>query len=536
MGKTKARLVDSIMVRPEEILPVSLTEEDQKSGYAAHWRAPVWRLDQRNLNGRTYTTTLAKRIVAENIATGVCDGHTPDPEKEYGNYVAVAKNPAIENGLMYVDIYILDDDYASRLDKIRTLGVPIGVSSCGWGETDEYGVVDTDSYEIERYMDFVQHPAAEVYAEPQKESEKDGAGPAEAASENKDVHEEEQMGEQKGMAAEEMQAMKKEMEEMKAFIEAQKAAAIKDKEIIDKGTPAVHTNDESKAFVNRVIEAVSVGTSFAGTVPTEIASEIVRKRDLLAVIRGLSTVHQASGDYKITVEGQGVTVAYTAEGAAIADSTPDVSVLTLSSYKIAALVKASKEVLQDPAVNVQAYITDMIAKGISDFEENEFINGTGSSNNHITGILTTMSLVANKGQVITAANASALTWADVAKIDAVLGAYAPNATLVMGAETANAIRLLQDGGGHYIFPQNESLSNVLGHPVRISKYMPKIATGASVIVAGDFSYYHIADRAGMDLQVLTELYAANDQVGLKATERLDAACALPEAFCVVKMG
>lgn len=539
----KTLMVDTLMLDASDFKPVKLTEEEAGQ-YSAHWTAPIWNIGKLNLNGRVYTQDLADRICRENKATGVCDGHDPDYHFEYSNYVAVAKTPRIENGQLVVDLYFVDDEYAGKLEKLRAMGVEIGVSSVGYGEQDADGVVNPITYELIRYCDFVQYPANSTYASPagdkpasqgsagqdeNKETDSQGPAMATAGKSSEEKHMEEKKKE--GMASTE-QAMD---EQKRNLDDEQKKNAAGASGIVDGEKKPAQTMSESKKFVNRIIEAVTVGTSFAGTVPTEIASEIVKKRNTLAQIRGIATVHQASGDYKIAVESTGVTVAYTGEGAAIGDSTPDVSVLTLSAYKIAALVKASRESLTDPAVDVQQYLVDSIGKAMAEFEENEFLNGTGSSNNHITGILTTLALTANKAQVITAASATALTWDDVSQIDAVLSAYAPNATLVMNPATANAIRLLKDGGGHFIFPQNEPLSMVLGHRVLESKFMPKIATGASVIVAGDFSYYHIADRQGLDVQVLNELYAANDQVGIKAVERLDGNCALPEAFCVVKM-
>lgn len=543
----KQLIVDTLMLKASDFKPVKLTEEEAGQ-YSAHWTAPIWNIGKLNLNGRVYPQKLAERIVAEAKATGVCDGHEPPMDAEYDNYKAVAKNPKIENDQMFVDIYFVDKAYAEKLDTLRKLGVEIGVSSVGYGDTDADGVVDPDTYELVRYCDFVQYPANETYAEPaadapdetpadeeqgpeaeeskaetktQVEEEANPANePVQAESEdNTKTMEEENMGEKKEVAAS--------LNEQAAMVEAQKADASKNNGIIEAEKKPAQVISESKRFINKIVEAVTVGTSFAGTVPTEIASQIITKRNQLATIRSLATVHQASGNYSIAVEATGVTVAYVGEGEAISDSTPDVTVITLDAYKIAALVKASREVLMDPAVDVQQYIVDNIAKKMAEFEENEFLNGTGSTNKHVTGILTTLGLTANAAQVIT--GGTTLAWDNVAGIDTVLGAYAPTATVVMNAATAATVRLMKDGAGHYIFPQNEALSQVLGHPVKISAFMPD-----NQIVAGDWSYYHIADRLGLDIQVLNELYAANDQVGIKAVERLDGACALPAAFVLVK--
>ena len=75
--------------------------------------------------------------------------------------------------------------------------------------------------------------------------------------------------------------------------------------------------DEKTAFVKGLREAVAKGTTFTGLIPRDVANEIQRKKEQIARIRGLCTVHQATGDYTVYVEGDGATVAYVGEGAAI---------------------------------------------------------------------------------------------------------------------------------------------------------------------------------------------------------------------------
>ncbi len=164
----KKLFTEMMSVEAGKIRSIALKEEEKKD-YSAHWRAPVWHLDTVNLNGRVYGTELAKRIVAENQVTGVCDGHDPDYHFEFKNFVAVAKNPTIEDGFLYVDIYMVDQAFAQNLEKMHALGLPIGVSSCGYGETDQYGNVVAATYELIRYMDFVTSPAGLVYATPKEE-------------------------------------------------------------------------------------------------------------------------------------------------------------------------------------------------------------------------------------------------------------------------------------------------------------------------------------------------------------------------------
>jgi HK97 family phage major capsid protein len=77
---------------------------------------------------------------------------------------------------------------------------------------------------------------------------------------------------------------------------------------------------------------------------------------------------------------------------------------------------------------------------------------------------------------------------------------------------------------------------ILGRPVYASSFMPQIAAGEKVMAFGDFSYYRIADRQGRTFERLNELFAQSDQVGFKATQRVDGKLILPESVQLLQMG
>ena len=62
-----------------------------------------------------------------------------------------------------------------------------------------------------------------------------------------------------------------------------------------------------------------------------------------------------------------------------------------------------------------------------------------------------------------------------------------------------------------------------------------IAASSKVAAFGDFSYYWVADRQGRNFKKLSELYAATDQTGFVATQRVDGKLILSEAIKVLKM-
>ena len=120
----------------------------EQTGSVGAWSAPIWNIGKLNLNGRLYTEELAKRLVAENKATLAYDSHRHEWGEAYLAAVAVVRNPRIEADQLWVDVFFVDKAYSDKLFAIHEAGVPIGVSSVGYGETDNDGVVNAATYEL----------------------------------------------------------------------------------------------------------------------------------------------------------------------------------------------------------------------------------------------------------------------------------------------------------------------------------------------------------------------------------------------------
>ena len=57
-----------------------------------------------------------------------------------------------------------------------------------------------------------------------------------------------------------------------------------------------------------------------------------------------------------------------------------------------------------------------------------------------------------------------------------------------------------------------------------------MTTGLKPVLIGDFSYYFVAERSGLVIQRLDELYAGNGQIGLLAHFRRGGVAGQAEAF------
>ena len=289
--------------------------------------------------------------------------------------------------------------------------------------------------------------------------------------------------------------------------------------------------DEKTRFVEGLREAVAKGTTFNGLLPREVANEIQRKKEQIARVRGLCTVHQATGDYTVYVEGDTATVAYVGEGAAIGETSPTISPIGLSALKLGALVKVSREFIEDLGVDVMAYLVNVLSRAFAKKEDHDILFGAGTSTSKtaLRGISTNQT-----ANVVTAASATTVTWEEVKKLVQMLKSYRANATLVCGQAFLDICHSFKDGDT-YMFPQQQAITQIMGIRVVVSDEFPALAAGAVAAIVGDFSYYHILDRMGLEVTTLNELYAANDQVGIRALERIDGDMGIKDAFAVLKM-
>lgn len=288
-------------------------------------------------------------------------------------------------------------------------------------------------------------------------------------------------------------------------------------------------SEESEKFIKDLREAVQLGTRFVGSLPTEMATAIQTKMEQLAGIYSRCAIHKASGDYVVVVESEVVTVSYTTESAAISETSPNLKPIKLSALKLGGLARISSEMLADLAVDVMSWITNEFAKAFARQMEHEILLGPGTDGDKtkIRGIIT------NSTNTVTAASATEVTWEEVKKTVQAIKGYRTGATIVVSQQIHDQIHSFKDGS-KYMFDQTRNIERIMGCPVLISDQMPAIAGGKAALVVGNFAYYHIADRQDVTIRVLEERYAEYDQVGIKATKRVDGDF-VREAFAVLNM-
>lgn len=292
-----------------------------------------------------------------------------------------------------------------------------------------------------------------------------------------------------------------------------------------------------KQMTPEMANALQIGTDSEGgyLVPDEYEKTLVEALEEENIFRKLAhVISTSSGDRKIPVVASKGSASWVDEEGTIPDSDDAFNQVSIGAYKLGTLIKVSNELLNDSVFNLESYISKEFARRIGAKEEDAFFNGNGTGKP--VGIFN-----ATGGAEIgvTAASATAITADEIIDLFYSLKApYRKNAVWILNDATIKTIRKLKDNNGNYLWQPSLTAGTpdtILGRPVYTSSYVPTIAAGAKTIAFGDFSYYWIADRAGRNFKKLTELYAANDQTGFVATQRVDGKLILPEAIKVLKM-
>ena len=190
----------------------------------------------------------------------------------------------------------------------------------------------------------------------------------------------------------------------------------------------------------------------------------------------------------------------------------------------------------------------LLADSKDELEATKFTLGSGT--NEPFGVIT------GATTVFTAADTDSIVLADIYNWQASLGPrFRPRSSFVMNLGIANRIRQFDTSGGAglWIDTLKSGLSSqqvpspgafeasLLGRPAYESSAMSQaMTTGQLIGVYGDFNYYVIADRIGMNIEVIPHLFDVTNnmptgQRGLYAYWRNGAKVVDANAFRTLKL-
>ena len=239
------------------------------------------------------------------------------------------------------------------------------------------------------------------------------------------------------------------------------------------------------------------------------------------------------------VSGASAAAALVAEEAAPSATKAGMSEVAFVPFKIQKLSKVSLELLADSKFPVfETIVMPDFAQAFAAYENAAFTTGTGTAEPQGINNVTFGKTAAATGTFTAAELIDTLHTLNVQY-------RASNNLKWMISDTVIAfIRKITDqtggtGLGNWIWQpglQAGVADRLLGYPVAVNNSMDTAFTTAKkLVIFGDFNYYWIGERQGMELRTLNELYAANYQVGYLATTRIDGHIIQSAAFTGLKL-
>ena len=234
------------------------------------------------------------------------------------------------------------------------------------------------------------------------------------------------------------------------------------------------------------------------------------------------------------VTSAGITAAYAAEGTEASDNAPTVGQPTAITERAQVFVPYSIEVGGDWN-SLTAEMAVLIQDAKDALEATKFTVGAGHGSNEPEGIITGAT-----GTV--AAGTAAFAIAHLYALQEALPArFEPNATFLAHNTQYNRVRQFDTDGGADLWVQlrDGTPAQLLGYPAYKSSAMDSVLTAASeIMVFGDFRYFLIVDRLGMNVNLIPHLFGASGrptgQSGLHAIWRNTSDVLSTAAFKVLK--
>ncbi|MGJ7533943.1 MULTISPECIES: phage major capsid protein [unclassified Variovorax] len=279
--------------------------------------------------------------------------------------------------------------------------------------------------------------------------------------------------------------------------------------------------------------------------PVEWDRTITDKLVLVSSMRQLATVQPVSGAGLTKLFNLGGTASgWVGETAA----RPQTATGTFASLgfgwgEIYANPAATQQILDDSAINLEAWLAGEVETEFSKQEGAAFFSGDGT--NKPFGILTYVTGGANAakhpfGAIKTVNSGAAAAITSDGIVDLIYdlpSAFTANAGFAMNRKSQGTIRKLKDGQGNYLWQP----SYVAGQPATLAGFpitevpdMPDIAANSVPALFGDFKRtYTVYDRVGV--RVLRDPFTAKPYVLFYTTKRVGGGVHNPEPMRALKI-
>jgi HK97 family phage major capsid protein len=284
-----------------------------------------------------------------------------------------------------------------------------------------------------------------------------------------------------------------------------------------------------------------VRNAFSSTVPSEggflipeslrsellrvaLESSIVRPRARVIPMETLRVPFPAVDETSHVSSVFGGIVAYwTAEGAALTESSAQFSQIVLDAKKLTTYTEVPNELLSDTIGSFEAFINMMFPEAIAFYEDDAYINGNGVG----------MPLGFRRGPAVVTVSkevgqdAGSIVWENIIKMySRMLPGSLGRAVWIASIDTFPqlATMALNVGtGGSAIWLNNGSQGppmTILGRPVIFTEKLPTVGSAGDIMFV-DLAYYLIGDRQVMSALSSPHYRFGQDKTAFRIIQRVD---------------
>ena len=295
------------------------------------------------------------------------------------------------------------------------------------------------------------------------------------------------------------------------------------------------SSEERQVLKELRAQGVSPSEKGGYTVPSTFLAQVVEQMKAYGGIASVAQIMNTSDGKTIewpTADGTNEIGELLGENNEASEEDTDFGIADLGAKKLSSkIIRVSNELLQDSAIDMEAYLARRISERIGRGEARYVIRGTGTGTPQQP-----KGLVASVSGTTATASATCFTWKEMnTLLHSIDPAYrnGPKFRWAFNDKTLQTIEEMEDGQGRPLWLPNiigGTPATVLNVPYVIDQEIEDIAAGKKFLFAGDFNRFIIRRVNYMVLKRLVERYAEFDQTGFLAFHRFD--CVLEDASAI----
>ncbi|TBL61039.1 phage major capsid protein [Hafnia alvei] len=295
------------------------------------------------------------------------------------------------------------------------------------------------------------------------------------------------------------------------------------------------SSEERQVLKELRAQGVSPSEKGGYTVPSTFLAQVVEQMKAYGGIASVAQIMNTSDGKTIewpTADGTNEIGELLGENNEASEEDTDFGIADLGAKKLSSkIIRVSNELLQDSAIDMEAYLARRISERIGRGEARYVIRGTGTGTPQQP-----KGLVASVSGTTATASATSFTWKEMnTLLHSIDPAYrnGPKFRWAFNDKTLQTIEEMEDGQGRPLWLPNiigGTPATVLNVPYVIDQEIEDIAAGKKFLFAGDFNRFIIRRVNYMVLKRLVERYAEFDQTGFLAFHRFD--CVLEDASAI----